>query len=102
MIVKDNPDTLTIDIPYLLVLMHITVQSEHVEEDVDGEDRVARGVEETGFLLLLLNLVAFEELRLHVDEVERLFVLSLFRQHFKVQTNEFLVDLEIWLLHKLE
>ena len=101
-VVKNDPNTLAIDRPDLLILVHIGVQSQHIEEDIDGEDRVAKGMEETGLLLLSLNLVSFKHGLLHVNEVEGLLVFALLCQDLQVKFDKLLIHGEVWLLHQLK
>lgn len=101
-VVNDDPDALPVDLPDLFVLVDVAIQAEHVEEDIDCEDGLSRGQVQTRLLLILLNLTAFEEARLHVDKIECFLELALLRQHFEVKPNELAVDFEIGLLHQLE
>jgi hypothetical protein len=59
-------------------------------------------MEETGLLLLSLNLVSFKHGLLHVDKVESFLVLALLGQHLQVKFDELLIHGKLWLLHQLE
>lgn len=80
MVIDDDANSLAVDTPNFLVLMHVTIQPEHVEEHVDGQDCLATHVEEGGLHRLLLQLVALEEPRLDIDEITRFFKLALLSQ----------------------
>ena len=59
-------------------------------------------MEKARLLFLLLNLVTLEERRFHVDEIESLLVLSLLCQHFQVQIDKVLINVEVGLLHQFQ
>ena len=82
--------------------MHIAVQPKHIEEDINGQHCITRGVEKTGLLLLFLDLISFKVRGIHVDEVDGLLVLFLFGKHFQVEFDELPVYDEVRFLHKLE
>ena len=82
--------------------MNVTIQSEHVEKHVNGKDWVTTSMEKACLLFLLLNLVTLEKRRFHVDEIESLLVLSLLCQHFQVQIDKVLINVEVGLLHQFE
>ena len=82
--------------------MHITVKSEHIEKHIDCEDSITRSMEETSFLLLLLDFIAFEHVGIHINEINCLLELVLFCQNFEVQFYEFVVGHKVWFLHQLE
>lgn len=91
-----------VDGPDLLVLMYVTVKSEHVEKHVNGKDWVTTSMEKACLLFLLLNLVTLEKRRFHVDEIESLLVLSLLCQHFQVQIDKVLINVEVGLFHQFQ
>ena len=82
--------------------MYVTVKSEHVEKHVNGKDWVTTSMEKARLLFLLLNLVTLEKRRFHVDKIESLLVLSLLCQHFQVQIDKVLINVEVGLLHQFQ
>ena len=59
-------------------------------------------MEKACLLFLLLNLVTLEKRRFHVDEIESLLVLSLLCQHFQVQIDKVLINVEVGLFHQFQ
>ena len=62
MIIEDDTNTLPVYGPDLLVLMYVTVETQHVEEDIDCQDWITTCMEQAGFLFLAFDFVAFKEL----------------------------------------
>lgn len=69
MVINDDTNTLSVDWPYLLVGIDITIESEHIEQHINCKDWIAAGMEEACFHFLFSDLIIFEELGLHINEV---------------------------------
>ena len=102
MIVKDDSNALSINGPDLFIRVDVTVKSEHVEQHIDGQDWVSTCMEKASLHLLFLDFVALEEAGFHVDKVQRFLVLALLSEHFKIETDEFAIYIEVWLLHQFQ
>jgi len=82
--------------------MDVAVETQHVEEDIHGENFLTGSMVQLSFLGLLVLLVALEEGGAHINKVERFLEFALLCEHLKVEADEFLIDLKIWLFHQLE
>lgn len=61
MVVDDDTDALAVYGPDLLVLVDVAIETEHIEQDIDGQHGTAAHMKQIRLHHLFLELVSFEE-----------------------------------------